>query len=87
MIDLGDISFVGGSLARPECVLTIASGDIFAADWRGGVSHLRPEGGQVLYLGKSADLLRDLVRMVSHSSRTALSSSLISAQRRAGSGE
>jgi SMP-30/Gluconolactonase/LRE-like region len=56
MIDLGDVSFVGNGLARPECVLAIASGDIFAADWRGGVSHLRPDGDQVLYLGKSADL-------------------------------
>ena len=37
-------------------MLATASGDIFAADWRGGVSHLRPDGGQLLYLGASADL-------------------------------
>jgi sugar lactone lactonase YvrE len=56
MIGLDDVSFVGHGLARPECVLATASGNIFAADWRGGVSHLRPDGNQVLYLGKSADL-------------------------------
>jgi sugar lactone lactonase YvrE len=56
MINLDDVTFVGDGLTRPECVLATASGDIFAADWRGGVSHLRPDGNQVLYLGKSSDL-------------------------------
>lgn len=56
MINLDHVSFVGIGLARPECVLATASRDIFAADWRGGVSHLRPDGTQLLYLGATADL-------------------------------
>lgn len=56
MIDLNSVSFLGDGLVRPECVLATQSGDIFAADWRGGVSHVRPDGSQSLYLGTSADL-------------------------------
>jgi hypothetical protein len=56
MIDLDEVSFVGVDLVRPECVLATASGDIFAADWRGGVSHIRPDGTQRLYLGTTGDL-------------------------------
>ncbi|MCU0564011.1 MAG: SMP-30/gluconolactonase/LRE family protein [Desulfobacterales bacterium] len=41
----------GTGLVRPECVLTTAAGDLFAADWRGGVAHIRPGGSQVLYAG------------------------------------
>ena len=32
---------LGEGLVRPECVLATASGDLFTADWRGGVAHLR----------------------------------------------
>jgi hypothetical protein len=38
-------------VVRPECVLANAAGDLFTADWRGGVAHLRPDGSQVLYAG------------------------------------
>jgi sugar lactone lactonase YvrE len=38
-------------LARPECVLATAAGDLFTADWRGGVAHIRPDGSQTLYAG------------------------------------
>jgi hypothetical protein len=56
MIDLDRVSFAGVGLVRPECVLTTGSHDLFAADWRGGISHLRPDGTQFLYCGESVDL-------------------------------
>ncbi|MEO8543256.1 MAG: SMP-30/gluconolactonase/LRE family protein [Burkholderiaceae bacterium] len=46
---------VGSGLVRPECVLTTRSGDIYCADWRGGVAHLRPDGSQSLYAGHMPD--------------------------------
>ncbi|SDI44120.1 SMP-30/gluconolactonase/LRE family protein [Propionivibrio dicarboxylicus] len=47
--------FVGRGLHRPECVLCTARGDVFASDWRGGVSHLLPDGSQGAYLGRLPD--------------------------------
>jgi sugar lactone lactonase YvrE len=49
---LEDLRFVGSGLVRPECVIANAAGDLFTADWRGGVAHLRPDGSQALYLGQ-----------------------------------
>lgn len=43
--------WTGSGLARPECVLATASGDVFTADWRGGVTHIHPDGRQSSYLG------------------------------------
>lgn len=54
-LSLDDLVAVGSGLSRPECVLTTASGDIYCADWRGGVAHLRPDGSQALYLGQRHD--------------------------------
>ena len=48
-ISLGDIAFVGEGLVRPECLLATRSGDLYTADWRGGVAHIRADGSQVLY--------------------------------------
>jgi sugar lactone lactonase YvrE len=56
MLRLEDINFVGQGLHRPECVLTTQRGDIYAADWRGGVSHLEPNGQISLYTGSTNDL-------------------------------
>ncbi|HEX2553884.1 MAG TPA: SMP-30/gluconolactonase/LRE family protein [Microvirga sp.] len=56
MIDLDQVRFLGSGLVRPECVLATKAGDLYAADWRGGVSHLRPDGTQALYAGATADL-------------------------------
>jgi sugar lactone lactonase YvrE len=56
MIDLDRVRFLGTGLVRPECVLATAAGDLYAADWRGGVAHLRPDGTQTLYAGATADL-------------------------------
>ncbi|HSD44794.1 MAG TPA: SMP-30/gluconolactonase/LRE family protein [Burkholderiales bacterium] len=46
---LDELCFHGSGLQRPECVLATARGDLFAADWRGGVAHVRPDGSQALY--------------------------------------
>lgn len=46
-----ELRFVGSGLVRPECVLANAAGDLFTADWRGGVAHVRPDGSQALYVG------------------------------------
>lgn len=50
-LPLEALRFVGSGLVRPECVLANAAGDLFTADWRGGVAHLRPDGRQTLYAG------------------------------------
>jgi len=52
---LEDLGFVGSGLVRPECVLATATGDLFTADWRGGVAHVRPDGSQALYAGSGPD--------------------------------
>lgn len=46
---------VGRDLLRPECVLATAGGDVFTADFRGGVMHLHPDGRQTLYTGTGPD--------------------------------
>jgi sugar lactone lactonase YvrE len=50
-LPLQDLRFVGSGLVRPECVLANAAGDMFTADWRGGVAQLRHDGSQALYVG------------------------------------
>jgi sugar lactone lactonase YvrE len=49
--DIQPQDWCGLGLVRPECVLATSSGDVFTADWRGGVAHIRPDGSQALYLG------------------------------------
>ena len=51
-IDLAAVRRVGSGLNRPECVVANAAGDVFTADWRGGVAHLKPDGTQTLYRGE-----------------------------------
>jgi len=55
LVPLDSLSFVGSGLVRPECVLATAGGDLYSADWRGGVAHLRPDGSQALYAGPGPD--------------------------------
>ena len=52
---LDALHFVGSGLNRPECVLCTARGDVFSADWRGGVAHLLPGGEQRFYGGSAPD--------------------------------
>jgi len=42
---------VGQDLHRPECVLATAAGELYVADWRGGVTLIRPDGTQTLFAG------------------------------------
>lgn len=52
---LDDVQWVGTGLVRPECVLATAAGDLFSADWRGGVAHIHPNGSQSVYVGQPVD--------------------------------
>jgi sugar lactone lactonase YvrE len=54
-IALEALHFVGSDLNRPECVLATARGDLYTADWRGGVAHLRADGTQALYAAALPD--------------------------------
>ncbi len=54
MIDLHSIQFTGSGLHRPECVLCTRAGYLYAADWRGGVTRIGPNGEQVSFLSKNA---------------------------------
>ncbi len=54
-LSLGNLNFTGSRLNRPECVLCTAHGDIYTADWRGGVAHILPNGEQKLYRGLAPD--------------------------------
>lgn len=51
-LPLDGLHFVGTGLTRPECVLANSAGDLFTADWRGGVACLRRDGSQALYTGQ-----------------------------------
>jgi hypothetical protein len=52
---LADLRFVGRDLARPECVVATASGDLYVSDRRGGIMHLGQGGGQALVAGQGVD--------------------------------
>ena len=44
------LGFVGQGLHRPECVLCTSRGNIYTADWRGGVTCLHPDGSKEHFL-------------------------------------
>lgn len=61
-IDKSAIRYVGRDLARPECILAEPDGALWAADARGGVTRIDPDGSQQLitqqrseHFGKAAD--------------------------------
>jgi sugar lactone lactonase YvrE len=54
-MSLQNVRWTGTGLVRPECVLATATGDIYTADWRGGVAHVRADGSQAVYLGQPVD--------------------------------
>ena len=45
-LDKSALRYVGSGLERPECILAEPDGSLWAADARGGVVHLDPDGGQ-----------------------------------------
>jgi len=51
IIPLDSLQWRGRGLVRPECILATRAGDLFSADWRGGVVQIRPDGSQTLYRG------------------------------------
>jgi len=55
LIGIDALTYIGKGLQRPECVLATAGGDLYAADWRGGVAHILPSGEQRLYQGRLPD--------------------------------
>jgi len=54
-LSLADIAWTGTNLHRPECVLATRAGDLYCADWRGGVTHIRSDGSQATHLGHEID--------------------------------
>jgi gluconolactonase len=45
-VDRAAIRYVGADLQRPECILAERDGSLWAADARGGVTHIAPDGTQ-----------------------------------------
>lgn len=41
-----DLGRFGQGLTRPECVLCTGAGDVVVSNWKGGVTHVRPDGSQ-----------------------------------------
>lgn len=52
-VDPADLAFLGEGLERPECILAEPSGTLWAADGRGGVMRIDPDGTQELILQDS----------------------------------
>lgn len=46
ILDPAKATFVGEDLQRPECILAESDGSLWAADARGGVCHIKPDGSQ-----------------------------------------
>ena len=53
-VDRAALQYVGTDLQRPECILAERDGSLWAADARGGVTHLAPDGSQ-RFIGQQAD--------------------------------
>jgi len=54
-IDKEKMGFVGKDLQRPECILAESDGGLWAADARGGVAHIKPDGTQNIITQKHVD--------------------------------
>ena len=54
-IDKSSIKYIGTDLQRPECILAEPDGSLWAADARGGVCHIMPDGSQEIITQKYAD--------------------------------
>lgn len=52
-VPLSSIAPFGSGLQRPESVLAAPNGDVYASDWRGGVTVVRADGSQRSWLAKS----------------------------------
>lgn len=47
-VDPSEIKYIGENLQRPECILAEPDGSLWAADARGGVVKISPDGSQVI---------------------------------------
>jgi gluconolactonase len=54
-IEKSAIQYVGHDLQRPECILAERDGTLWAADARGGVARLRPDGTQEIITQKRSE--------------------------------
>ena len=54
-VDPAEIKFIGEDLQRPECILAKRTGDLWAADARGGVVKIAPDGRQDIITQKFGD--------------------------------
>ena len=45
-VDPAQIRYIGNDLQRPECILAEPNGTLWAADARGGVARISPDGAQ-----------------------------------------
>ncbi len=55
-----DFQFIGEGLQRPECILAEKNGDLWAADARGGVVRIKPDGSQeIITQSHDADAFGD----------------------------
>jgi len=55
-----DFKFIGEGLQRPECILAEKNGDLWAADARGGVVRIKPDGSQeIITQSHDADAFGD----------------------------
>ncbi len=52
-IDRSSIRYIGEELQRPECILAESNGVLWAADARGGVMKINPDGAQELIVQKA----------------------------------
>jgi gluconolactonase len=53
-VDRDSLKTIGHDLQRPECILAERDGTLWAADARGGVTRITPDGEQ-LFIGQQAD--------------------------------
>src|SRR5437879_2083761 len=51
-IDRSSIRYIGEGLQRPECILAERDGTLWAADARGGVARIAPDGAQEIITQK-----------------------------------
>ena len=47
-IDKSSVQYIGDDLHRPECILAERDGTLWAADARGGVTRIQPDGTQAI---------------------------------------
>lgn len=57
MIDIQTLQWIGNDLHRPECVLCTNAGNLYASDWRGGVTQVASDGTQTSFLAHTDDFL------------------------------